>query len=362
MPGLRRARAEPPAAAWALAVVSAVLVVVSFVLDVAAPDDGPGIELGPGFGAVYTSAGLAIALCALVVVRADPRQRFGWVLLPVAAVWALDGLSQSYVRFAVRPDDAYVGANLALWFLDRFGAVLPLGIAALLLIFPTGRFLPGWLGRVGVGALAGMVVGVLVVILSPATDVPSVAGLPADIDFDFLTLSPARGSGRGAPAAERGPDRGRGAGRDGHRGRCATDARPVPTGTGCAGWSGPSLVMALTLAVATVADLGSAVDAVIVVVAVLPVVAMTVGVVRPTVVPVENLLVRTLVLGAVASCLLGLDLLVVALLSHTLGGLDQRQLVTVVLLVTALGYGPLRHRLTGSCRPGSWAAAATGTT
>ena len=35
----------------------------------------------------------------------------------------------------------------------------------------------------------------------------------------------------------------------------------------------------------------------------------------------------------------------VALLSHTLGGLDQRRLVTVVLLVTALGYGPLRHRL-----------------
>jgi signal transduction histidine kinase len=105
------------------------------------------------------------------------------------------------------------------------------------------------------------------------------------------------------------------------------------------------LVMALTIAVATLADLGSAVDAVIVVVAVLPVVAMTVGVVRPTVVPVENLLVRTLVLGAVASCLLGLDLLVVALLSHAFGGLQQRQLVTVVLLVTALGYGPLRHRL-----------------
>jgi signal transduction histidine kinase len=103
--------------------------------------------------------------------------------------------------------------------------------------------------------------------------------------------------------------------------------------------------MALTLAIGTVADLGSAIDGVIVVVAVLPVVAMTVGVVRPTVVPVEDLLVRTLVLGMVALCLLGLDLLVVEVLSRTLGGLDQRQLVTVVLLVTALAYGPLRHRL-----------------
>jgi signal transduction histidine kinase len=105
------------------------------------------------------------------------------------------------------------------------------------------------------------------------------------------------------------------------------------------------LVMALTLAAVAVADLGAAVDAVIVVIAVLPVAAMTIGVVRPTVVPVENLLVRTLVLGAVALSLLAVDLLVVAVLSHTLGDLDQRQLVTVVLLVTALGYGPLRQRL-----------------
>ena len=66
----------------------------------------------------------------------------------MGAFWALDGLSQSYVRFAVRPDEALPGDNLALWFLDRFGAFLPLTIAALLLIFPTGRFLRA-AGRVG---------------------------------------------------------------------------------------------------------------------------------------------------------------------------------------------------------------------
>jgi signal transduction histidine kinase len=105
------------------------------------------------------------------------------------------------------------------------------------------------------------------------------------------------------------------------------------------------LAMVLTTAAVSVADIGAALDATIVVVAVLPVAAMTVGVVRPTVVPVEDLLVRTLVLGSLALSLLGVDLLVVALLSAALGDLDQRQLVTVVLLVTALGYGPLRQRL-----------------
>ncbi len=344
MPVLRHAHRGWLAAAWLLVTALAVLVVASFVLDVAAPDDGPGHDIGRGFGAVYTVAGLAIAICALVAVRADPRNRFGPALLPVAVVWALDGFSQSYIRFAVRPEDAYDGTDLALWFLNRFGAVLPLGIAALLLIFPTGRFLPGWLGRLGIGALVGMVVGVLMVILTPATDIPDVANLPAGVDYNYLTVSSLEGAadvlrplsgvltGAGgliamATAILR-HRRSTGAERDQMRWLV---------------WA--VLVMALTLAITTVADLGSAIDSVIVVVAVLPVVAMTVGVVRPTVVPVENLLVRTLVLGLVALCLLGLDLLVVEMLTRMLGDLDQRQLVTVVLLVTALGYGPLRQRL-----------------
>ena len=150
MPGLRRAPGTAYVAAWATSAIALVLVVASFALDIAAPSGGPGVELGPGFGATYTLAGLAIALCALVVARDDPRQRFGWALLPIAAVWALDGFSQSYVRVAITADGADPGSNLALWFLNRFGAVLPLGIAALLLIFPTGRFLPGWLGRLGI--------------------------------------------------------------------------------------------------------------------------------------------------------------------------------------------------------------------
>ena len=344
MPGLRHAPRAVVVSAWGLVVTSAVLLAISLAWDVAAPSRGPGIELGPGYGAVYTLAGLAIAVCALVVVRDDSRQRFGWALLPVAAVWALDGFSQSYVRFAIRAGDAYDGANLALWFLNRFGAILPLSVAALLLIFPTGRFLPGWLGRIGMAALGGMVVAALLVILAPVMDPPRVAGLPAEIDFNYLALAPLGEAADGlrplsgiltvagvlvamvtAVLRHR-----RSAGADRDRMRWLV-------------WA--VLVMALTLAAAAVADLGSAVDAVIVAVAVLPVVAMTVGVVRPTVVPVEDLLVRTLVLGAVASCLLGLDLLVVAVLSHLLGGLDERQLVTVVLLVTALGYGPLRQRL-----------------
>ena len=344
MPGLRHAPRTAYVAAWATTVACLVLVVASFWLDIAAPDSGPGVELGPGFGATYTLGGLAIALCALVVAHEDPQQRFGWALLPIAAVWALDGFSQSFVRVAVTADGVDPGSNLALWFLNRFGAVLPLGIAALLLIFPTGRFLPGWLGRLGIASLTGMVLGILIVILAPATSFPDVDDVPAAVDYNFLALT--------------------------WLGDAADVLRPVSGLLTAAGvvvamvsalvryrraagavrdqmrwlvWA--ILVVALTVVAVSVADVGAAVDPVIVLVAVLPVAAMTVGVVRPTVVPVEDLLVRTLVLGAVALSLLGVDLLVVALLSGALGDLDQRQLVTVVLLVTALGYGPLRQRL-----------------
>ena len=343
MPGPRRAARTALVAAWALALISLLFVVASLVLDIAGPDDGPGVDLAGGYGVIYAAGGFAVALCGLVVARRDPKQRFGWALLPIAAVWALDGLSQSYTRVAITADGVDPGSNLALWFLNRFGAVLPLSIAALLLIFPTGRFLQGWLGRLGIVAFCGMVVAVALVVLTPVTTEPQVIDLPAEVDFNFLTLSPLAAADVLRPLSGVLTIAGfltamvtavlryrRSAGADRDRMRWLI-------------WA--VLVMALTLSAVAIADIGSAVDVVIVAVAVLPVAAMTVGVVRPTVVPVESLLVRTLVLGTVALSLLGLDLVVVAVLSHTLGDLGQRQLVTVVLLLTALGYGPLRHRL-----------------
>ena len=345
MPGLRRARRTAAGAAWAVLAVSVLLLAVSLALDIAAADAGPGVDLGPGFGALYALAGVVIAACAVVILWHDPTQRFGGALLLVSAAWTLDGLSQSYVRYAVRPNDALAGANLALWYLDRFGAVLPLSIASLLLIFPTGRFLPGWLGRLGIVALVGMVTAVLVTILIPATDAQrAVTALPAEIDLNYLTLPISTdltellrnaclvvtmlGVLISMVTAVVRHRRSTGVERDQMRWLV---------------WA--VLVVALVLAVAAATEIGQASDALVVISAVLPVLAMTVGVVRPGVLPVESLLLRTIVLAAVALCLLAVDLVVVAVLTALLGGLDERQLVAVVLLATALAYGPLRHRL-----------------
>ena len=98
--------------------------------------------------------------------------------------WGLDGLAQAYVRYGVRTDDALAGVNAALWVLNRFGAFLPMTVAVLLLIFPTGRFLEGRWGRVGQVTLALMFLAALLVILAPANGRATDVALPPGVDLD----------------------------------------------------------------------------------------------------------------------------------------------------------------------------------
>ena len=87
------------------------------------------------------------------------------------------------------------------------------------------------------------------------------------------------------------------------------------------------------------------------VVMVLPGAAMTVAVVRPEVVPIHDLLGRTLVLATVLAVLVAADAVVLAGLALLLDdGLDERQIVAVVLVVAVVLYGPLRQRLSSAVR------------
>ncbi len=80
-------------------------------------------------------------------------------------------------------------------------------------------------------------------------------------------------------------------------------------------------------------------------------VAMVVAIVRPDVVSVENLLVRTLVYGGISVVIVAADLLALAIVSATLGDqFGQRQVVLLVLLLAAVLYGPLRLRIEAAVR------------
>ena len=340
-------RPDATVARWAGAafvVVTGALFALTLALDLATDPAGPGARLAPGSGWSYALLGPLLAGLAAVVLVRDPRQGFGWGLAWLGCFWSLDGVAQSWVRFAVRADQALAGANLALWFLNRVGAFLPVTVALLLLLFPTGRFLPGgwrvasWLATAALTLAARLVVG------APTRGVGGVP-LPAGVDLDAGSLDlPAVVSQTAVPVTVVVSvagllmamvtvvvryRRSRGLERDRMR------------------WLLWSVVaMAALIAVSFAADLRALQDLAVFLIMALPAVAMTVAIVDPGLVSIEDLLARTSLYAALSVIVVAVDLAALALLSGLLGDrLDQRQTVLAILLLSALVYGPLRHRL-----------------
>ena len=336
--------------AYVLPALAAALLLATVALDLATPASGPGLELAPGSGWPYALIGLVFGVCCAVVLRHDPRQALGWALGWIALFWGTDGLAQSYVRFGIRADDVRSWANLALWVLNRFGAFLPMTVAVLLLIFPTGRFLAGRWGRAGQLALGVMAACALLVVLAPANGrVPDVA-LPREVDLDAGSIPmPAAFTDVALPVSILLMVLGvlvsmasvvvryrRAEGLERDRMRWLV-------------WS--VLAMALVIGLSAFSDVTAVRDASIFVMASLPPIAMTIGIVRPQLVPVVDLLNATVVLALLSVVLVAVDLAAVALLDQVLGdSLHQRQVVLTVLVLTAALYGPLRQRLSALVR------------
>ena len=329
----------------ALPSVTVALLALTIGLDVATPSSGTGIELAPGYGWPYAAIGVVFGLCCAIVLLHDRHQAFGWALGWIGLLWGADGLAQAYVRYGVRADDALAGVNAALWVLNRFGAFLPMTVAVLLLIFPTGRFLEGRWGRVGQVTLALMFLAALLVIVAPANGRANDVPLPPGVDLDAGTI----------PMST-----------------AFTDAAiPVTLAVMVVGvlvsmasvvvryrrvdgverdrmrwlvWS--VLAMAVVLGLSVFSDLTVVRDGSILVIASLPPIAMTIGIVRPRVVSVLDLLNATAVFALLSVVLVAIDLAAVAVLDRVLGdSLHQRQVVLTVLLLTVVLYGPLRQGL-----------------
>ncbi|MBF4768408.1 sensor histidine kinase [Nocardioides agariphilus] len=334
-------------------VVTVLLLAITAALDVATPASGPGVELASGPGWPFAGLGVVFGVCAgvvLALVRGSDPRRFGWLLGGLGVVWGLDALAQSWVRYGIRPDEALPGAGTALWFLNRFGAFLPMTVAALLLVFPTGRFLVGRWGTAGRAALGVMAASGLLVIVAPANGLIAEVDVPAGLDLDAGALPlPAGLADAVLPIANTltlvGVLVAMASAVVRHR-------RAVGAERDRTRWLLWSVeVGAVALAFSLFSDLGFINDVVLFVVVVLPGVAVTIGIVRPGLVPVEDLLNATLVFAVLSVSLVAVDLLVVAGLSAVLGdNLDERQVVVVVLLLTAVLYGPLRQRLSATVR------------
>jgi signal transduction histidine kinase len=278
----------------------------------------------------------------------DVRQGFGWGMAWLGVFWVLDGLAQSAVRYGIREDDALPGVggvNAALWIFNRAGAFLPLTVAVLLVLFPTGRAMPGRWGTASRVILGLMALTTLLTLFTPFPGPGSGIRLPAGVDVDAGTLGMLHPFGQVLfPLA------------------LTTNIAGVLVSMGLVVvryrrsaesdrgrmrwllWA--VLVMALIMAFVLLAGVETAGGAAILALAALPALAMTVGIVRPRVLPVEDLISATLVHGLLALGLVAVDLLALTGLTALLGdSLDQRQTVVVAMLLTAVAYAPARHRL-----------------
>jgi hypothetical protein len=166
-------------AAWALLM----LVVTALALAAALrlPDlrsDGAGTLALLGEGGFFLVL-LGCPIAAVLILRSQPRNRIGWLLMAIALVWALCGsAADAYARFAVRTEsEALPGAGVAA-LMSALVWVPGVGLMGtfLLLLFPDGH-LPSRRWR-PVAWVSGFVITSVIITLALTPDKLEVGGAP----------------------------------------------------------------------------------------------------------------------------------------------------------------------------------------
>jgi signal transduction histidine kinase len=345
-PGAGRRRRV--AAATVLVLVVAATVTAA-VLDATTPSSvRAALDRDPG--SLAALPGLALAVPAALLLLRAPRNAVSWVLAGTAAFWAVDGLAESWLAWALQDDVPRAGASLAFWTVERLGAGLLLGLPLLLLLYPDGRLPSGRWRPAGLVSLASTALLPLLLLVVPAdvafTDEEG-TGLRAayralDLDLTSLPLPgavalpllriglPLAVLGIAVPAAAVVARYRRATGEDRSRMRWLLWAAVVDVLVMLATLllPGDPSTLALALAVALTGT------------------AVAVGVLRPQAVDVDRLLGGTLVYGGLALGVVLLDLLVLGAAGALLGdALGERDATLLTLLLVAGVYVPVRAPL-----------------
>lgn len=306
-------------------------------------------EAGLDPGVLGALVGLVVTTFGAIILWQVPGQRIGQVLIGFGTLWAVDGFAESWA--AQGWTGGAPGTGAALWFYERVGAFLLLGLPLLLTLYPDGRFLTGrWgvISRVGLGLAALMPVALLLAPVSalypdpadvpPAVDADAPAlPLPAEVWIAVLTVARALTFvALLIPVAVVFVRHRRAGGRDRTRLR----------------WLWWAALICVLVVVISLLVPGSTMAYVALVIAVTVTSAsVTIGIVRPELVDIDALLAGTLVSAAVGAVVIVLDLALLAAGTALLGDqLDQRSVTVVVLIVAVVLYGPLRHWLGGWVR------------
>lgn len=293
-----------------------------------------------GWATATVVSGVALTLAAAVVLQHRPGHVVGRVVAAVGAVWAVDGVLAGWMSWAYPRD--LPGTDLAFWFVARLGAALLTGLVAVLLLYPTGRLLPGRWRPVAVAVLVASAALPLALLLAPDSVVFEGMALRG-VDTELVALPLSDDTVVGVLVA----------------GQVLTlgsvlaavvllwvrhrTADPLErTQLRWLLWAG--IVCVLTVLAGLAFSVGGVVVSVLlnVAVAVLAV-SVAVGLVRPTLGDVDALVAWTLTSAAVAAVVVTVDLVVLAAARAALGDrLDEREVTLAVLVGAVVVYGPLR--------------------
>lgn len=160
------------ARAIVLAGITAALAIVTIVLTLRVGTDDTGFWL---------PAVLLAAVGVFLMIRV-PHNRVGMILALGGVAWLLYISSGEYARLSLQSEgDPFPGEYLAGWIGSWIGALLPVSLATLLLVFPDGRPPRGW---------RWLAIGLLLVVASAAVGALLLWGFPLAVltDFDSLDL------------------------------------------------------------------------------------------------------------------------------------------------------------------------------
>lgn len=288
--------------------------------------------------------GLLLAAASVAVLLALPSHAVGRLLGAVAVVWTVDGALYGWAPYSLAHD--LPGTDVAYWFIARLGAFLLTGLVGLLLLYPTGRLLPGRWRRVAVTVLVASAALPVMLLLAPDSVVFSagepvgsteLVSLPLSDDAFTVVLRVAQvltfGAIVGAVALVWTRHRQAGA----HE---RTQLRWLL-------WAG--IMCVLMVVAAGTLSLGGIVTTILLDLAVAALaVSVAIGLLRPGLGDVDALVAWTLTTAVVAAVVVVVDLAVIAAGTRMLGErLDERDVTLVVLVVAVVVYGPLRAWLGG---------------
>ena len=296
------------------------------------------------WGTLSGIVGVITVGTAVPVLWRHPRHPVAWVLAATGLLWGLDGLGASYSAFGMAHTPYLPGSGFAVWVVAQLGAFLLVGLPTVLVLYPTGRPMPGWWGRVGIAAIAMSCSLPLLLVFAPMsvvgdeeplpmdTGMPEIP-IPEDVFFDLLSIARVVTLlAMPLAVAVLFARQRRASGRERLQIRWLLWAAVicvVMAGLGVVLQNGVIVTVALVLALAVTA------------------VSIAIGILDPEFGDVDALMGGTVVWAIVAGTVIALDVALVAALDAFLGErLSERDATLILLLVAVTIYAPLRGRIT----------------